>query len=153
MKQSPLKKIFNPVLTTAEAGFTLIEMLIVIALIGMLMAMVGTQVIRRFDESKVSSTKIQIRNLGLALDDFRRVCGFYPTTDQGLDALIKAPTGRECKGYDTEGFVRGGKIPKDAWNDDFIYTSDGSKYVIKSLGSDNAEGGEGFAKDISSDDL
>ena len=147
------KKLFTQLSETAEAGFTLIEMLIVIALIGMIMAFVGTNVIRKFDQSRVDGTKIIIRNLGLALDDFRRVCGFYPTGDQGLEALIKAPSGRECKNYDSEGFIKGGKVPKDAWSNDFVYTSDGNKYVIKSLGADNAEGGEGFNKDISSDDL
>jgi general secretion pathway protein G len=139
----------NPV--QSNAGFTLIEMMIVLAIIAMIMGFVGSKVIRRFDESKVSATTIQIKQLQVILDDFRRVCGFYPTTEQGLDALVKAPVGRICKNYDPEGFIK--KIPQDAWNHDFVYTSDGNKIKIVSLGADNKEGGEGFDKDLSSDDL
>jgi len=140
-------------LAKAEAGFTLIEMLIVIALIGMIAAFVGTNVIRKYNQSQVDGTKIIMRNIGITLDDFRRVCNFYPTTEQGLDALVKPPQGRICKNYDSEGFIKGGKVPKDAWGNDFLYVSDGNKYTITSLGQDGAPGGEGFNKDITSDDL
>ncbi len=134
----------------AQEGFTLIEMMIVIAIIGLIMGLVGMQVIKKLDESRVSTTKIQIKQLGTTLDDFRRVCGFYPTTDQGLDALVKAPGGRECKNYPAEGIIK--KVPQDAWNNDYQYTSDGNKYVLKSLGADGVEGGEGNGKDISSEE-
>lgn len=135
-------------------GFTLIEMMIVVAIIGLIMGIVGTNVMKRFDESRVDSTKVQIKQLGVTLLDFRRVCGFYPTTEQGLEALIKAPAGRECKNYDPEGFLASKKVPADAWGNDFIYFSEnGSKYTIKSLGADNAEGGTGIDADISSDEL
>ena len=140
----------SPALRQAQAGFTLIEMMIVIAIIGLLMGLVGVQVIKRLDESRVSATKIQIKQLMTVLDDFRRVCGFYPNTEQGLDALVHAPQGRECKGYDPEGFVK--KLPKDAWSNDFLFTSDGNKYEIKSLGADGKEGGDCMKKDISSID-
>jgi general secretion pathway protein G len=138
---------------SSQGGFSLMEMLIVIALIGMLAALVGSNIIKRFDESKVNTTKLQMRQLSLALDDFRRLCGWYPNSDQGLDALIHAPSGggRECKNW-TDGFVQGGKLPKDAWGNDFAYSSDGEKFVITSFGSDGKEGGDGFAKDIKTDD-
>lgn len=136
-----------------QKGFTLIEMLIVISIIAMVMGFAVTNIIKRYDEAKVSSTKIQIRQLGVVLDDFRRVCGRYPSTEEGLDALIKAPSSLNCKNYDPEGFLRDKRLPQDAWNNVFTFTSDGNKYIIKSLGSDGKEGGEGFAKDISSDDL
>jgi general secretion pathway protein G len=132
-----------------EKGFTLIEMMIVVAIIALVAGFVGTNVIRKFEESKVSATKIQIKQLGLVLDDFRRVCGFYPNTDQGLDALVKAPTaGRTCKNYDPEGFIK--RIPQDAWNQDYGYESDGNKYVIISLGP---EGRADSPKKITSDTL
>ena len=71
-----------------------------------------------------------------------------------MDALIQKPTaGRECKNYDPEGYIKGKKVPKDAWTNEFIYSSDGNKYELKSLGNDSKEGGENFDKDISSDDL
>jgi general secretion pathway protein G len=134
-------------------GFTLLELMIVIAVIGLIATLVATNVSRRFDEAKVSATKVQVKQLGVVLDDFRRLCNFYPTTDQGLQALVEKPTvGRDCKNYDPEGFLKDKKVPKDAWDNDFIYESDGSKYVIRSLGADGAPGGDGFNKDISSDD-
>jgi general secretion pathway protein G len=133
-----------------EAGFTLIELLIVIAVIGMIGTLVATNVMGRFEEAKIGTTKEQIRSLGLVLDDFKRVCNFYPTTDQGLDALTKAPQGRECKNYPTDNFTK--HIPKDGWGNDYVYESDGNKYVLKSLGADNAPGGTGNNQDISSDD-
>lgn len=137
-----------------EQGFTLTELLIVVAIIGMIGTFVAQNVISKYGKAKVDSTKIQMRNLGTVLDDFKRECGFYPTTDQKLDALVTKPTsGRECKNYDPEGYIKGKKIPKDGWNNDFIYDSDGNKYSLKSLGNDNAEGGAGNDADINSDEL
>jgi general secretion pathway protein G len=136
-----------------NAGFTLTEMLVVIALIALIGTFATSQIINRFQQAKVEATKIQIRQLGSILDTFKLQCGFYPTQDQGLDALVHKPTGgRECKNYDPEGYIKEGKVPKDAWDNDFLYFSDGNTYEIRSLGSDGKEGGEGFDKDISSKD-
>jgi len=146
-----MKNYFKKTVEMGQSGFTLMEMLIVIALIGMMATFVGINVMKRYDESKVETTKIQIKQLGVVLEDFKRVCNFYPTTEQGLDALVKKPEGRECKNYDPDGFLK--KVPEDAWGHEFVYVSDGNKYVIKSLGADGQEGGEGFNKDISSEDL
>ena len=94
--------------------------------------------------------KIQIQNLGGALKDFKRRCGIYPTTEQGLEALVEAPTsGRECKRY--RPIID--KLPLDPWDTPFQYESDGKTYVIRSLGADGFEGGEDFDKDISSEDV
>ena len=137
-----------------DHGFTLTEMLIVIALIALVGTFVTTNVISKFQTSKVNATKIQIKQLGVILDDFKRECGFYPTSEQGLDALVKKPTGgRECKNYDPEGYIKGGKIPKDGFGYDFVYNSDGQKYELKSLGNDNAEGGEGVDADITNNNI
>jgi general secretion pathway protein G len=135
-----------------QSGFTLIEMMIVVAIIGLIMGMVGLNVIKKLDEARVSTTKNQIRQLGLLLDDFKRVCGTYPTTEMGLDALIKKENAPNCKNYPDE-FIKGGKLPQDAWGNQFTYMSDGGKYEIKSTGSDGKEGGDGSAKDITSNDL
>jgi general secretion pathway protein G len=137
-----------------EKGMTLIEILIVIALIAMVGTFATVSIMGKFDRAKVDSTKIQIRNLGTILDLFKQSCGFYPLTDQGLEALISKPTtGRECPNYDPEGYLKAKKPPKDGWNRDFIYTSDGNTYVIRSLGADGVEGGEGVNADISSEDI
>ena len=147
-------KLPQHLLLRTEAGFTLTELLIVIALIAMIGTFAASQVISRFQGAKVSSTKIQIKQLGVILDDFKRECGFYPLTDQGLEALVKKPTGgRDCKNYAPDGYISGGKVPKDGFDNDFLYESDGNKYTIKSLGNDGKEGGEGIDKDITNNDL
>jgi general secretion pathway protein G len=135
---------------SAQAGFSLVEMLIVMALMALAGTFVTTKLIDRFREGKVSATKTQMHQLGTILDDFRRVCGYYPTTDQGLDALVKAPQGRECKQYPQDAFLN--KVPNDGFDNPFTYESDGNKYVIKSLGADGKAGGTGADSDISSDD-
>lgn len=134
-----------------DRGFTLVEMMIVISIIALIMGFVGTNVIRRYDESRVSGTKIQMRSLGLALDDFRRVCGRYPNKAEGLEALIKAPETLKCKNYDPEGFLKEKRVPVDAWNNKFEYESDGNKYVIKSSGG--RDWGDPNVKEITTDDL
>jgi general secretion pathway protein G len=148
-------KIKSHLKTLDRRGFTLTEMLIVIAIIALLGTFVTQNLIGKLSRAKADTTKTQIRQVGVILDDFRRECGFYPTTpDQGLEALISKPTaGRECKNYDPEGYIKGKKLPRDGWDNDFIYESDGNKYLLKSLGNDGKEGGEGFDKDITSDDL
>lgn len=148
LKLKPLKRFMD------ENGFTLTEMLIVVSIIGMIMAFVGSNIMKKFAGAKVDTTKIQMRSLGNALDDFNRVCGFYPDTEQGLSALIEKPTGgRECKNYGDGEFIAGKKMPKDGWNNEFKYESDGSKYTLKSMGADAKEGGSGVDADLSSDDL
>lgn len=134
-------------------GFTLTEMLIVISLIALVGTFVTGRVIEQFNKQKVNATKIQIKQLGVILDDFRRECGFYPTSEQGLDALVAKPGGRDCKNYMPGGYIKDGKVPKDGFGNDFGYQSDGNKYVITSFGNDAKDGGDGLDKDISSDNL
>lgn len=151
-----MKQKLRNILETArdERGFTLTELLIVVALIGIIMTFAATQIMGKFNKAKVDSTKIQMKNLGNILDQFRIDCGFYPSSEQGLEALISKPTGgRECKNYDEAGYVKGKKKPKDGWGNDFLYESDGSKYVLRSLGDDAVEGGAGLGADISSEDI
>lgn len=137
-----------------NAGFTLTEMLIVIALIAMVGTFVTTQVMSRFNRAKVDATKIQIRQLGAVLDQFKLDCGAYPGEDQGLQALIEKPTqGRECKNYDPAGYLKQKAAPKDGWGNDFLYYASGSSYEIKSLGNDGKEGGEGNDADLSSKEI
>ena len=135
-----------------QKGFTLTEMLIVVAIIAMIGTFAVGKIMSQYNKAKVDSTKIQIRNLATLLDNYRLDCNFYPTTDQGLEALVtKATTGRECKNYNPDGYVK--KIPKDGWNLDFQYESDGSKFLIKSLGQDGLPEGTENAADITSDNI
>lgn len=136
-----------------EAAFSLIEMLIVIALMALAGTFVATNVISKFRASQIDAAKIQIRQLGTILDDYRRVCNSYPQTTQGLQALVEKPVGgKECKNWAPE-FIKDGKVPKDPWGEDYLYESDGSSYTLGSKGPDTEVGGEGEDKDISNKDL
>lgn len=138
----------------SQAGMSLIEILIALTLLALAGTFVGGKVFEQLQEGKVQSAKIQIKSLSERLKEFRRDCNFLPTTDQGLEALIDKPTGgRECKRYAPGGYIEGGKVPQDPWDNEFIYESDGKTFSIISLGADNAEGGEGSDADINSKDI
>lgn len=138
----------------SQSGMSLMEILIALTLLGIAGTFVATAVFDRLQEGRVESAKIQVQRLGEILKDYRRKCGTYPSTDQGLDALITKPsTGKDCKRYPPNGFIEDGKIPMDPWDNEFIYESSGRKYSIISLGADGEDGGEGYDADINSDDL
>lgn len=144
----------NSRILKSQAGLSLVEILIALTLLALAGTFVVSNVIDSLREGEVNSAKIQIQKLGEILTDYRRKCGIYPTTEQGLDALIAPPTsGRECRRYPPNGFIQGGKIPEDPWGYEFLYESDGRKYRIISYGPDGMEGGEGSDADISSEDL
>lgn len=141
-------------IVASQRGMSLIEILISLTLLGIAGTFVAGKVFERLQEGQINSAKIQIRSLGDRLKEFRRDCNIFPTTDQGFDALINKPTGgRECKRYSPSGYIEGGKIPQDPWDNEFVYTSDGKTFEIISYGADGAEGGEGADADISSKDL
>jgi len=151
MKLMQKLKKYSPLLRLkSERGMTLIEIMVVVAIIGGILAVVAVNVLDYFDESKVETTKIQMKNIESALDQFKRRHGFYPTTEQGLAALVEKPTtGKIPENYPNDGYIK--KIPKDSWGNDFIFTSPGSsgrQYEIISLGRDGQEGGEGYDADI-----
>jgi general secretion pathway protein G len=128
----------------AQGGFTLIEIMVVLLIIAGLAYIVGTNVMGSFNKSKVEQTKIQIKSLEGALKLFKLDNGFYPETQQGLDALIRIPTvGRETCCYSKEAYLDGDQVPLDGWKSEFIYigpdqTGDGN-YEIISFGEDAVE--------------
>ncbi|MCC7344559.1 MAG: type II secretion system major pseudopilin GspG [Deltaproteobacteria bacterium] len=134
----------------SQAGMTLIEIMVVVAIIGSIAALVTVNVLSYLDESKVETTKIQMKNVEGALDQYKRRHGSYPTTEQGLSALVEKPTvGKVPDNYPPDGYLKA--VPKDGWGNDFIYASPGSaghKIEIVSYGGDGQEGGEGFDADI-----
>ena len=131
-------------------GMSLVEIMIVIVIMGTIAALVGRNVISRLEQSKVQTTKLQMEGFKSALQDYYLDNNSYPTTEQGLKALIKAPTTDPVPAnYNPEGYLKGKELPKDAWGQEFLYDSDGSKYTISSYGKDRIEGGEGNATDIS----
>jgi general secretion pathway protein G len=130
-----------------EGGFTLIEILVVITIIAMIMSLVGPRVLNYLGESKVKAAKIQIQSFGSALDLFNLDTGRYPTTGEGLTALVQSPgTIPAWNGP----YLKGGVLPNDPWGKAYVYRSPGEHgpYDIMSYGSDGQEGGTGTAADI-----
>lgn len=130
-------------------GFSLIEILIALTLLGIAGTFVAGKIFDQLYEGQVQSTRIQMQSLSERLKEFRRHCGTYPTTDQGLEALVQKPSGgRDCPRYNPSGYIEGGKVPLDPWDEPFGYESDGRTFNIYSYGADRQEGGEGQDKDI-----
>lgn len=130
-------------------GFTLIELLVVLAIIGLLAGLVGPQVMKHFSEAKPKAARMQIEALAEALDAYKLDVGRYPTSDEGLTALIEAPSSaRTWNGP----YLRKKKVPVDPWNNPYRYVSPGQhgKFDLSSLGADNGEGGDGEDQDVNS---
>jgi general secretion pathway protein G len=132
-----------------QSGFTLIEILVVITIIALIMSLVGPRVLNYLGESKVKAARIQIQSFGSALDLFNLDTGRYPTTSEGLTALVQSPgTIPSWNGP----YLKGGVVPNDPWGKSYVYRSPGEHgpYDIMSYGSDGQEGGTGTAADITS---
>jgi general secretion pathway protein G len=131
-----------------KKGFTLIELMIVMVIIGLLAALVAPRMLNKVGKSKVKAAKAQIEMFSTALDSFKLDTGRYPTTEEGLKALIKNPG---IKGWDGP-YLKKKKIPKDPWGNKYIYKCPGEHdtYDIISYGADGQIGGEGENKDIGS---
>ncbi len=136
-----------------ESGFTLIELMVVIFILGLLAAVAVPRFMGESDKAKVQTARTQIELLGSALKMYKLDNGSYPTTEQGLKALVEPPTvGNLPKNWRKGGYLEKGKVPKDPWKNEFIYVCPGSHgdFDITSLGADGEAGGEGFDKDINS---
>lgn len=135
-------------------GMTLIEIMVVITILGLIATVVTVNVLDRLDEAKVETAKTQMKGFEEALDQFRRDNGFYPSSEQGLMALIEKPNiGRVPKRFPPKGYLKGNKVPQDPFGCDYVYYSpgiQGHEYEIYSMGRDCQEGGEGVDADISS---
>ncbi|MCP3401456.1 type II secretion system major pseudopilin GspG [Bradyrhizobium sp. CCGB20] len=129
-----------------EAGFTLVEMLVVITIIGMIMALVGPRVLNYLSESKAKAAKIQIESFSSALDLYYLDVGRYPSANEGLVGLTRTNNQAGWNGP----YLRGGVVPNDPWGHVYVYRSPGASapYEVISLGSDGQEGGSGTAADI-----
>lgn len=132
-------------------GFTLIEIMVVIVILAMLAALVGPKLMGRADDAKVQTTRTQIGNIESALKLYKLDNGVYPTTEQGLNALVAKPNvGVIPKNYKEGGYLEKKQVPKDAWGNDYLYVSPGEHgdYDLFSYGVDGAKGGEGKNADI-----
>ena len=138
-------------------GFTIIEVLVVIVILGLLATFMVPKIMGKPDEARVAKAKNDILAIESALKMYKLDNSYYPTTEQGLEALIKAPTNEPVpKNYRRGGYLDTSKKPVDPWERDYIYRSPGESdrdFDIISLGADGVEGGTEFNADIKSFEL
>ena len=135
-----------------QSGFTLIEILVVVFIIGLLATIVSVNVIGQTDTARLTKAKADLKEIEQGLHLYKLDNGFYPTTEQGIRALVQKPTsGPQPRKYNSEGYI--GKLPEDPWQNPYVYLSDGQAFVLKCLGADGEQGGEGKNADIDSKDL
>jgi general secretion pathway protein G len=129
-------------------AFTLIEIMIIIVILGLLASLVVPNLIGQSEQAKEKLVCVQMKSLKNALDSFKIQEGSYPTTEEGLKALIQNPNPQKYKNYPRGGFLGSKKLPKDPWGGDYIYINNDGNIDIISLGADKKEGGTGENKDI-----
>lgn len=135
-----------------QQGFTLIEILVVVVIIGILGAVIVPNLLARPDQARVTAAETDLRVLASALDMYRLDNFQYPSTDQGLEALVSRPSGfPEPRNWNPDGYIK--KLPEDPWNSPYVYERDESNFALFSLGADGVEGGEGVNADIRFSDI
>jgi len=137
-----------------QAGFTLIEIMVVVVILGILGALIVPNILGRTEEARITAAQSDIRAIGNALNLYRLDNFNYPSTDQGLEALVNKPAGfPEAKNWNAEGYLP--KLPKDPWGNSYLYISPGSHgpYDLYSHGADGKEGGENADRDIANWEL
>lgn len=137
-----------------QAGFTLIELMIVIVILGILSTMVVLNIAGAPDEARVTKAKTDIQTIESALILYKVQNGFYPTTEQGLKALVEKPTVKPVpRSYPQGGYLKQDNVPVDPWGNAYVYRcpgEEGRAYEIISLGADGREGGTGYNADVRS---
>jgi len=141
--------------SSSEDGFTLIEMIVVIFILGLLATYVAPRIIGKTDDAKIVKAQADIRSFETALDMYKLDNGSYPSTDQGLQALVEKPASGNMGKWRDGGYLTKRKISKDPWGNEYIYVSPGSNgdVDLSSNGADGLPGGEGIAKDINNWDI
>ena len=137
-----------------QGGFTLIEIMVVVVILGILAALVVPQVMNRPDQAKVTVAKGDIKAIGAALDMYKLDNYAYPSTQQGLDALVEKPGGNpQPKNWNRDGYLK--RVPKDPWGNEYQYLSPGTQgqYDLYSYGADGKQGGSKLNADIGNWDL
>ncbi len=137
-----------------QSGFTLIEILVVVMILGLLISLAAPALLGRTDDAKLVAARADIASLKQALSLYKLDSGRFPTTDQGLEALIEEPTrGDAPRNWREGGYLESRRLPVDPWGGPYFYVADGQSFVLRSLGADGKEGGEGYDADIDSRDF
>ena len=136
-----------------ESAFTLIEIMAVVLIIGLLSSIVGFAIFQQVDKGRVTAAAAQIRNLEGVLELSRTDNSTFPTTEQGLDALVAKPSSApEPRSYPAGGYLKGGRVPQDPWGEPYQYESPGQhnphSFDLWTFGADRAPGGEGVNADV-----
>jgi general secretion pathway protein G len=137
-----------------RGGFTMVELMAVLIILGLLAGVVVKNFVGQVDKAKVKTTMASLRLLQSAVNEYNMDTGRWPSEDEGLYALIEPPA--DATNWPTGGYLGTTEIPPDAWGYEFIYElypESGKPFVIKSLGADNQEGGEGYDADLLSTDI
>ncbi|NPA29668.1 MAG: type II secretion system major pseudopilin GspG [Epsilonproteobacteria bacterium] len=131
-----------------RSGFSLLELMIVIVILGLLSALVLPNLLGKAEQAKSKLVCIQMKQIEEALKSFRFDNGDYPTTEEGLAALLRNPDPEKYTNYTAGGYLDGKSVPKDPWKHPYIYIKEDDGINLISLGADGKEGGEGNAADI-----
>jgi general secretion pathway protein G len=137
-------------------GFTLIELLVVIVILGILVGIVGVRIMGEPEKAKRTKAQVQIANIETALKLYKLDNGYYPTTEQGLQALVEAPAvGQLPKAWREGGYLEKGKVPMDPWGNEYVYLYPGihGEFDLTSYGADGEPGGEENDADINNWEL
>ncbi len=128
-------------------GFTLIEIMVVVVILGILGALIVPNIIGRPDEARVTAARADILQVGNSLELYRLDNGVYPSSDQGLDALVEEPAGfPEPRNWNPQGYLK--RLPVDPWGEPYLYYNEGRTIEVYSFGADRKDGGEGIDADI-----
>lgn len=135
----------NPIHRHQRQGFTLIELLAVVTLLAIIIGIAVPAVNSRLKQGKIRAAQVEIGGIEQALNAFNLDCNFFPSTEQGLEALISPPTvGKQCKNYDSDGYLKKKVVPTDPWQNPYIYVSPGqhnpSSFDLYSIGPDEQAG-------------
>lgn len=140
-------------MTKTDKGFTLIELMVVIVILGILAGLIVPRIMGRPEEARRMKARVQMESIETALKLYKLDSGLYPTTEQGLQALVEAPTvGLLPKKWREGGYLEKGKVPNDPWGNEYIYLSPGlhGEFDVMSYGADGQPGGEGIGADVNS---
>jgi general secretion pathway protein G len=133
-------------------GFTLLEVMVVMFILGLLATLVAPRIIGRTDDARRTKAIADMKGIEQALNLYRLDSGGYPTTEQGLEALVRKPDRPPVpRAWNPSGYLE--RVPLDPWGNAYVYVADGGRYTLRSLGADGVEGGEGKFADLDSKDF